>query len=255
MINFEISNQRFKDINPIDCGFEECSKGHSYGPAVREYYLIHYVINGKGIFVRGGKENMIEKGQIFLIRPFEITFYKADDKTPWTYQWIGFDGLACADFLGSEQAVYDAKECAKLFEDMFLVKDEINKEIFITAKIYELLFILGKKYSIKKNIKDGYVKRAIDMFESKYMHDISIDGVASSLNIDRRYLCRLFTNEVGMSPQKYLVNLRIKKAVALLSERGLTVDEAAKSVGYRDQFNFSKMFKKVMGVSPSFYKG
>jgi len=245
----------FKDINPVICGYQKCEKGHSCGPAVREHYLMHYVISGKGIFEREGKEYHIKSGQIFLIRPFEITIYKADMKDPWTYQWIGFDGEKCDELLDKTRfrnaCVLDAFECGAIFHNMISTENEEKKEVYLLGKIYEMLFILAKDVEAKK---EDYVQRAIDYIDNRYASEITISKVASSLNIDRRYLSRIFTHKVGVSPQKYLVNVRMKKASQLLSERGLNVGEAARSVGYSDPYNFSKIFKKTLGVSPSYYK-
>ena len=48
-----LDNLHMADINPRICGVEACAPGHSFGPAVREYFLLHYVVRGKGIFRRG----------------------------------------------------------------------------------------------------------------------------------------------------------------------------------------------------------
>ena len=129
-----------------------------------------------------------------------------------------------------------------------------NKEIYILGKLYELLYILAKDVPIKKVLSSDYVQRAIDFLEAKYASDVTISKVAVALNIDRRYLSRIFSHKVGVSPQKYLVNIRMKKALNLISEKGLNVAEAARSVGYSDQYNFSKIFKKTIGFAPSYYK-
>ena len=50
-------NRHWHDINPVDCGWEACAPGHSFGPAARFYWLLHYVIQGRGAFTAGGKES------------------------------------------------------------------------------------------------------------------------------------------------------------------------------------------------------
>ncbi len=83
-------NRKFSDINPLLVGTEKCAAGHTYGPAVREYYLIHYVTSGKGTFQADGKEYRLTSGDMFLIRPQQVTTYLADQKEPWSYIWVGF---------------------------------------------------------------------------------------------------------------------------------------------------------------------
>ena len=86
-----LDNLHMADINPRICGVEACAPGHSFGPAVREYFLLHYVVRGKGIFRRGKREYTLQAGEIFVIRPGEVTYYEADMRAPWEYMWAGFD--------------------------------------------------------------------------------------------------------------------------------------------------------------------
>ena len=61
-----LDNLHMADINPRICGVEACAPGHSFGPAVREYFLLHYVVRGKGIFRRGKREYTLQAGEIFV---------------------------------------------------------------------------------------------------------------------------------------------------------------------------------------------
>ena len=73
-------------------GFEHCLPGHSYGPCARSNYVIHVVIDGKGILDYGGRRWEIGKGQMFILFPGEVTTYYADQEDPWYYCWFGFQG-------------------------------------------------------------------------------------------------------------------------------------------------------------------
>ncbi len=80
------------EINIYYCGKEACSPGHFFGPAIRPHYLMHFILSGKGIYETRGKKYVVSKGEAFLIRPQEITYYEADAKEPWKYAWVAFDG-------------------------------------------------------------------------------------------------------------------------------------------------------------------
>ena len=80
------------DINSMECGREKCAPCHSYGPAIRQYCLVHYVESGKGIFEIDGKIHHVSAGQIFYIPPKIITYYEADKNDPWEYKWVGIEG-------------------------------------------------------------------------------------------------------------------------------------------------------------------
>ena len=82
-----------KAIAVYYCGYEKCASGHSFGPAVRTQYLLHYVISGKGLYTVGGLTYSVTAGQAFLIKPSELTYYQADEEAPWEYMWMAFDGI------------------------------------------------------------------------------------------------------------------------------------------------------------------
>ena len=73
-----LSNLHLRDLNPRICGREVCAPGHTFGPAVREYHLLHYVVRGTGVFRRAQAVYTLRAGDIFVIRPGESTVYAAD---------------------------------------------------------------------------------------------------------------------------------------------------------------------------------
>jgi YesN/AraC family two-component response regulator len=102
--------------------------------------------------------------------------------------------------------------------------------------------------------KEAYVRKAIDYIKANYYNKISISELAKLIGIDRIYLSSLFKETVQLSPQMYLVQYRINKACDLLDNPLLTISDISHSVGYSDPLLFSKMFKKIKGVSPSHYR-
>lgn len=252
-------NKEFHDINPFICGWHYCDRGHSFGPAIREYYLIHYILTGKGCFERAGTTYNLTHGNLFLIRPRELTFYKADMETPWNYVWIGFHGALASKlieetYFNNNPTIY-SPGCESIFKDMMRA-EKMNQtaELYLCGKIFELFAFLKEMMSEKNQQSLNYAQRAEHYIQSNYMNKLSITGIAKMLGIDRRYLFRVFTEYTGMSPMQYLVNYKLEKAAQLLMQCDVTVSEAARSCGYSDTFNFSKMFKKKHGVSPSGYK-
>ena len=73
-------------------GFQKCETGHSWGPGVRDHYLIHYIVSGKGAYEFGGKTYHLTTGDAFLVYPNQTAFYTADKTDPWEYYWVGFNG-------------------------------------------------------------------------------------------------------------------------------------------------------------------
>lgn len=258
-IDIPLINREFHDINPIVCGWQNCSNGHEFGPAIREYYLIHYILNGKGIFERQGDRYNLVKGGMFLIRPHESTFYKADYDNPWSYVWIGFNGAIVEELISgshfNKSPVVYSPGCSFIFNNMTAASKKSQAiELYLCGMIFELFARLKEESKSDTRPAQIYARRAENYIQANYMYDINIAGIARMLGIDRRYLYRIYKEYTGTSPQNYLIKFRLAKAAELLSNYDCTVSEAARSCGYKDAFNFSNMFKKEYGISPSEYK-
>lgn len=103
------------------------------------------------------------------------------------------------------------------------------------------------------NSSSQYVINAIKYIQFNYSHDISIDDIAKAVGVSRSHLYRVFMSNVGQSPIDYLTSYRISEACFLLKNSQLSIAEIAVSVGFFDQFYFSRVFKKSKGVPPSKY--
>ena len=78
----------------VQFGEESCKSNHSYGPAIRNHWLLHFVRSGKGHFDNKRACYELSGGSMFIIRPGEVTYYEADSDDPWHYEWIGFE-MSC----------------------------------------------------------------------------------------------------------------------------------------------------------------
>ena len=250
--NIMLLNRNFHDINPITCGWERCAPRHSFGPAQRDYFLLHYVVEGNGRFCRDGREFVVYPGQIFVIRPGETTYYEADAHTPWYYRWVGF--CACVPLPESIQYdIIQAPECGHLFAAMDAANSMgAGRESYICGLLWQLLAAFSEKQATR-SLAEEYVLRAKNYIESAYLNDITVEKMARFLNLDRCYFSTLFKKHTGRSPQQYLVEFRLHKAAALLTD-GYSPGEAAIGCGYRDTTNFSRMFSRYFGVAPSHYR-
>lgn len=242
------------DIKPLMCGEEVCEKGHAFGPATRDHYLLHYVMAGKGRFMTPRGVYAVGKGQFFVIRPFEETYYEADQEVPWHYCWVGFESqLNLEELLGQEvMTLPQGEHIFRAIKDSDCVQE--GREFYVCAKLYELLGQLEASGSKKQDQTRIYVEQVQNYIGANYMKPISVGLLAQKVGLERSHFSRIFKNYSGKSPQQYLVDFRLEKAAELMSIYGYTPTQAAQSVGYGDFFNFSKMFKRKFGTPPSQYK-
>ena len=254
------------DLNIYQCGQEECSSGHAFGPAVRDVYLIHYIITGSGTFTMNNKVYPLKEGQGFLIPPDVITYYEADTKNPWNYVWVGFNGLKAEAYLKRANLTEDNPIFTSQgthFEDFILKMIEVNtfspyRDLELQGYLFLFISELVKNSPIipasKSNTQDIYIKEAIHFIQTNYSRPIKIADIADNLSIDRSYFSTIFKQSLQKSPQNFLLEYRMNKACELMSNPDLTIRNIAYSVGYMDVFNFSKMFKRVKGRSPAHYR-
>lgn len=243
---FMLMNRRFRDLNPLFYGYEHCDVGKSHGPAVRKYTLIHYVVYGEGRVVKENREYTVHGGEAFLIHPHEVVTYFADTQDPWYYQWIAFDGSLSDHFAELPVVIpFPADFMQKVME--------AGEQEMAEYRIAALLFSLYAELFEEKQTRNHYVRQVQDRIRALYMQPLRIEQIAEDMNLDRRYLSRVFKQKTGQTIQEYLISVRIEESMRLLEE-GRTVEESAYLCGYEDPFNFSKMFKKRVGMSPRQWK-
>ena len=253
--NIFINDRGFEDLNPVLFGWERCGAGESFGPAVRDCYLLHYILSGKGKFKNERGEHLLSEGQLFLIRPGEITYYVADEEEPWHYIWIGFMGKLAEAFDGVPDVV--TCDCRRRFFEMQnAVNSEIMREELLVGNLYFLMAELLAKDNFTRVSESDMASRAASYIERSYMNHLSVEELAKGMHVSRQYLSRIFKQKYGATVQEYIMSVRMKHAAEFLG-RGYSVSDTASMTGYPDVFNFSKMFKKHHGVAPSklFHRG
>lgn len=267
MEEYVFSNEYFQNIDVLiyTCGYEQCVPKHAYGPTIRSSYMIHYVLDGKGIFKVDNKIYHLTKGDAFCIQPGQLIYYEADKTNPWTYTWIGFQGIKAKQYLNRTTLLenpifhYDADDHLKLiYEKVYAYnKQTKNKDLLLNSVLYEFLFFLANhfpKTSTTEEKRLEYVEETLKYIELHYTESMTIQHIASHLNIDRSYLHRLFKNKTGKSVTEYIVHFRIQKACQLLINTQYPISVIAQSVGYEDPLYFSRIFKEKMQQTPSLYR-
>ena len=241
-----LETKDFTDLFPVEFGVEQKASGKSEPPRLCDYYTIHYVISGCGIFKKDNKTYKLSKGQCFLLRPGEIYDDIADKESPWKYLWIGFSGKFANDF-SKLNDVFTPN--AALFSEFNLAfRLDYGVEEFLVSMLFRLYCEL-----LCSNVPTDFVKKMVSFINVNYMKDISISKIASEFNVNRNYLSRIFKERLGISMQQYLIQKRLYASKKLLKQ-GYSIYQTSQLVGYNDQFVFSKAFKKHFGYPPSAYK-
>ncbi|WP_415306180.1 AraC family transcriptional regulator [Clostridium perfringens] len=257
------------EMNVDECGIEQGIPGLGYNYEVLKNAVIHYVTKGYGTFKFNGKVYNLKQGDIFILLKGMQVEYVASIDDPWEYYWIGFSGSNANEYLNrtsiTNSCVANCEENSKI-PQIILNMCEISKtynpsrsdDILLLKELYSLLYALIEEFPKHFEYKDKelhtYIQDALNFINSNYMHSITVQEIADYVNLSRSYLYKMFIKNLGISPQRYLINLRMYKATLLLKGTKFPIGEVANSVGYSDSLLFSKTFSKHFSMSPLNYR-
>ncbi|WP_261303155.1 AraC family transcriptional regulator [Paenibacillus andongensis] len=260
------------ELTVLFAGESQTKPEHRLGPKVYDYYLIHYVISGRGFFSSQGEEYELGAGDSFVIEPEQLISYVSDEADPWHYCWIAFTGTQVAALVASTgvnplQPIIHTKRnrhIPVLFRHIqqALRSKKANAQLKSIGYLHLLLGEYCETLSastlagvVTEAESDRIVQQAIHYLSTQYAEPITIELMAESLGYNRAYLSRMFKRHTKVTPVTFLLKLRVDKARLLLRERlELTIEQIASSVGFYDPLYFSKQFRRWYGVSPSEYR-
>ncbi len=273
------------DYNSTDILFPESSQiaslnileiGHSFPPAgytslknERNVYVIHYIRTGKGSF----RDIPVEAPCGFLMTPEESQYYNVapDEKAPqWEQYWIMFKGDLAGEILTNagfklESHVFRVTEIDKvwnIFDGIFAKGEAVeqNDSYLMTSALFDLLSYHNPDSADTPNTPEmalysPYVRSALAYIKDFYSLNLCENDIAKSVHISTKYLYKLFKEEVGQTPMKYLNAYRIKCARKLLKNSNFPISQIAASVGFSDPNYFCRVFQRFNdGVSPLQYR-
>ncbi|MGI6199899.1 MAG: helix-turn-helix domain-containing protein [Christensenellales bacterium] len=240
-------------------GWERCRGGHVYGPAVRDHYLIHFVFSGQGVFTMDGMRHPLRAGQCFLIEPGVVTVYRADQDDPWYYGWIGVQGRDCPRIL--EQCSLTREHPVTAYSDPVRMEQCIralsdpysaHNPFAVLSRLYEIFSLMHTPARHRSG--SDRVEQASEYILRHFSYPtLSVADVAHYVGVDRSQLFRLFKHGTGLSPQEFILDVRLRRAQQLMRETDLTVTEIGYSCGFGEPSHFSRLFKRRTGLSPRAY--
>lgn len=229
----------------------------------RNVYILHYIVSGKGSLLNTD----FDKDHGYVIVPGELEVIEADPVAPYESYWIIFQGSSAKDILKAcgippHNGVFEFKhneKCADILRETLFelsVTNEFEESCLMLSAFYRILAVHMSEVSELLTSSSLTAQKIKSYIDSNYHMSIEIGMLAKKNGYTRNYLYKLFKNEYGVSPQEYLLTLRIEKAKMLLRDdaEDISVGEVAAAVGFNDQLYFSRSFKKHVGLAPSEYK-
>lgn len=261
--------EHYLDIQPYQYGWEACKPLHSFGPFVRNHYLFHYIISGKGMLYSHSTsgdihEYSLKANEGFLICPGQVNLYTADENNPWKYVWIEFDGMRAEEFLlfaglKQDQPIYrpQSREAGELLKNrmMYFYENSKKSPIHLVGWLYLFLdelieFSARQQKPEEKPPQDFYINEAAVYIQQNYNRNLTVDEVAAFCKLNRNYFSRKFKKAMGCTPQEFLIHQRLTNAAEFMRLTDLPIKTIAAQCGYQNQFHFSQAFKKRYGLPP-----
>lgn len=133
-------------------------------------------------------------------------------------------------------------------------KKDVGYKYKCAAVFYEILAECQME-NFKLSFENSKIKKSVDYIVKNYKQkDLSMKKIAEKSYMSEVYFRKLFKEEFGISPKKYIIKLRIQNALYLISTGYYSLKEVSDMSGYEDYKHFSVEFKKIIGISPSKYR-
>jgi len=233
-------------------------------------YALYLIDEGKGIYTIGGKEFPVKEYDIFAMYPGIPVRCESDKTDPLKMFALSFDGVDARLLLNA--AGFEPKNPVRTLEHKTAMSvsriydflytwrgPEIFSSTQATASIYALMSELVKTVSLDHSaIPPGWTgtvhfQKALDFIAANYSKPIGVKDIANNVNLSRSRLYSIFMQQIFISPQQYLTEYRIKEAVRLLDRGEVSIKEISTATGFEDQLFFSRIFKQIVGKTPTSY--
>lgn len=255
---------------PTDIGWYPDARFHyCERPLGAEEHILIMCMAGEGWYELNGDRYLLQPHEALLIPRQEPHTYGASDHDPWSIHWVHFTGAASdyfAHLLPPESytlsvAPETVDEVNRLFcacYESFLGSFVLQQMIYIAQTLHHLLasvFFNNPAFSPTLRTSQFHsVRETLDYLRYNLDQRLTLDDMAEHAGLSKSHFLRLFKDQTGYSPIDYFIHLKVQHACMLLSSTRQTVREISLAVGYDDPYYFSRIFKKIAGVSPSKYR-
>jgi len=254
-------------FNLYQCGNRQVTHGSLISIEASDVFIFGYVNKGAALLECNGLAFKLNESQGFFAFPdirYEV-LSACDELLDVT--WLSFSGYMIEYYLNRAN-IFRARP---IFSDPEGVVGKKLNTIYSTSMrlpnrycrmmsiLYDIFGILLDVNPTKRDINyvdsaDIFAIKAVDYIERNFAKNISVSEIAEVLGISRKHLYAIFNDILNISPKQYLIFYRMEKACMRLKTSSQSLLEIAESVGYMNQFYFSKEFKRLTGMTPSEYR-
>jgi AraC family transcriptional regulator of arabinose operon len=227
-------------------------------------------LDGHGYIVVNDKKSHLKAGELVIIpRNMRHTYWAAEDR-PWSTYWMHFRGADSSYYVDrmprvAEPVAFDdsaREEAVRLFRDCLETLEggySLPTLIYAAQSAKHILSVLLFRNSAlpmrqRKENSRLDCDEIIEYMHSRLAEPVRLEEFASKAGLSVSHFSELFREQVHQSPLSYFTQLRIRAACRLLDLSKKPIKVVAMETGYSDPYYFSRVFKKVMGISPDKYR-
>lgn len=232
-----------------------------------ESYLFFTVISGAGSFVYDDTKFLLKTGDCVFI-DCRIPYSHSTSDELWSLKWVHFDGEVMRGIYDKYisrggKVVFRPKKIKRylvILNQLYRVSNSASyvRDMEINCKLSKLLILLMEDSwnpgNHVFNEKYTQLQKIREYLDRNYMERITLDGLADKFFINKTYLSERFKEQYGVPISTYLISVRITKSKELLRFSDKTMEEIAEQCGIRSAAYFSRLFKRIEGISPNEYR-
>lgn len=247
-------------------GYYPSAKGHRVKRSKHSDHLLLYAVGGSGELHVNGQRHAVQRGDAMMLPQGLAHAYHAASHDPWTLYWVHFAGDDAAAFwqhldFKPEQPVRQLGAAAKLVADFETLMELRNTGFVDTSFIHaanqlrQMLALAGLLITRQQQPEGSFDLEAIHALMQEKLHgQLDLATLAEAAGMSRHGFCRRYKAATGNSPYQHYLYLKMERACHLLDISDNSIGDIAESLGYDDPYYFSRVFRKIMGMSPAHYR-
>jgi len=264
----------YLDLNPsrqarlaVVCGgLEHCTPDYAVHRETFPFYSIEYVARGHGELRLKGRPHLLQPGRLFSYGPGRPHRIASDSVDPLVKYFVDFAGTgapallqSCRLTAGSVAQVFPPNALSLLFDELILSGLRARRgRRELCVKLLECLAlkIAGANASLEEAGTHAFAsyQQCRQHIEAHFLRLHGLKQIAGEIHANDAYLCRLFQRYDCQSPYQYLLRLKMNHAAERLQQPDAMVKQVAEEVGFPDPFHFSRVFRNVLGLSPTTFR-
>ncbi len=268
ILNQQRNNALLKRLFVCRAGYFPRFNGHvtHRKSGVPNETILIYCTKGVGWFESYGQRWTISAGQLFFVLPEQPHAYGTDDEASWTIHWVHFEGEETAVFLNLLNitvqnpilTIGEQLSIIQLFHQIYDLCQLGYSETFLlnnASTLRQILSRIALQNTLTSPTEKGLNIEAILQFMHRNLDkNYTVSTFAKQANLSPSHFSRQFHQKTGYAPIDYFIRLKIQHATELLAASDMMVKEISRALGYEDAYYFSRLFKKIVGMSPKQYR-